>query len=343
VISFVVEVVAYARGRKAGRVPLAGGMQQAAARLVAAIALLGALAGTRGAPGVGTAAGPGGLAAAPAAPVTLVAEPSAFETPGGTATPSPAEDAAGPACEVQWRDTLWDIAERHLGDPLRWTEIFELNKGRIQADGGCLTDPDRIEPGWRLLLPADARLAQAPDARPADAGGAEAAGAPDTGAASPDGGMVLLDDDAVADVDGEAGPGVAVMPVTVEEPPPPAPASGDPSPAVPPPAVPPDVTVERGDNFWALAEQHLADAWGRAPTDAEVADHWVDLIDRNVDRLAPPGDPDLIYPGQVFTLPEPPADPASRRSLAPGEQAGDPTGDAAAAGDDCDDPPAGTG
>src|SRR5690606_30150318 len=83
VISFVVEVVAYARGRKAGRVPLAGGMQQAAARLVAAIALLGALAGTRGAPGVGTAAGPGGLAAAPAAPVTLVAEPSAFETPGG--------------------------------------------------------------------------------------------------------------------------------------------------------------------------------------------------------------------------------------------------------------------
>ena len=64
--------------------------------------------------------------------------------------------AAAPVYEVQRRDTLWDIAERHLGDPFRWQEIFQLNQGRPQADGTCLTDPDLIYAGWRLDMPADA-------------------------------------------------------------------------------------------------------------------------------------------------------------------------------------------
>ena len=354
VVSFVVEVVAYARGRKAGAVPLAGGMQQAAARLVAAIALLGVLVGTRSAPGVGPAAGPGSLTAAPAAAITLVADPAAAEAPGHTTAAAPAVGAAaaGPVCEVQWRDTLWDIAERHLGDPLRWTEIFELNERRLQADGGCLTDPDRIEPGWQLVLPADAQLARAPDVQPVAAGwpaGAEGAdatevtGEVDTTGARLDDGMVLLDDDAIAGAVAPD-PGVTVIPVSVEDTAPSAPASSDETPpaATPQPAVPADVTVERGDNFWSLAEEHLAETWGRAPTDAEVAEHWRMLIDQNRERLVPPGDPDLIHPGQVFTLPEPPADPASLQSLAPGDTTGALTVDPAAE-DDCDDPPADIG
>jgi DNA-binding SARP family transcriptional activator len=53
-------------------------------------------------------------------------------------------------------DTLWDIARRHLGDPLRYREIFALNHGRPQPDGHALTEASLIRPGWILLLPADA-------------------------------------------------------------------------------------------------------------------------------------------------------------------------------------------
>jgi DNA-binding SARP family transcriptional activator len=58
----------------------------------------------------------------------------------------------------QPHDTLWGIAERHLGDPLRWPEIWELNQGRPLPDppGGRFADADRIWPGQELLLPADA-------------------------------------------------------------------------------------------------------------------------------------------------------------------------------------------
>ncbi|NAZ88854.1 hypothetical protein GTR00_22580, partial [Kineococcus sp. T90] len=53
-------------------------------------------------------------------------------------------------------DCLWDIAERTLGDPLRYREVFELNRDRVQPDGSRLVDADLIRPGWVLLLPADA-------------------------------------------------------------------------------------------------------------------------------------------------------------------------------------------
>src|SRR5215218_1675429 len=52
---------------------------------------------------------------------------------------------------------LFDIAARTLGSGRRYTEIFELNQGRPQPDGGHLSDPAEIlHPGWILRLPADA-------------------------------------------------------------------------------------------------------------------------------------------------------------------------------------------
>jgi hypothetical protein len=55
------------------------------------------------------------------------------------------------------REFLHAIATRFLRDGNRYTEIFELNKGRRQPDGTAMTTPDKVEPGWILLLPVDAR------------------------------------------------------------------------------------------------------------------------------------------------------------------------------------------
>jgi LysM domain len=53
-------------------------------------------------------------------------------------------------------DCLWDIAERYLGDGLRYKEVYELNRDIVQPDGRRLTNPDLIQPGWILKLPHDA-------------------------------------------------------------------------------------------------------------------------------------------------------------------------------------------
>jgi hypothetical protein len=53
-------------------------------------------------------------------------------------------------------DSLWEIAQRHLGDGRRYKEIFELNKDRVQPDGTRLTHAALIRPGWILMMPADA-------------------------------------------------------------------------------------------------------------------------------------------------------------------------------------------
>ncbi|MET8524154.1 hypothetical protein [Micromonospora sp. NPDC005172] len=55
------------------------------------------------------------------------------------------------------REFLFAIAAQTLGDGKRYREIFELNRGRAQPDGRVMDDPTVLEPGWILLLPADAR------------------------------------------------------------------------------------------------------------------------------------------------------------------------------------------
>jgi membrane-anchored mycosin MYCP len=53
-------------------------------------------------------------------------------------------------------ENLREIAERFLGDPQRAGEILELNAGRVQPDGGRLTNLGNLTPGWHLVLPWDA-------------------------------------------------------------------------------------------------------------------------------------------------------------------------------------------
>ncbi len=83
------------------------------------------------------------------------------------------------------KEFLFDVAVKTLGNGKRYREIFELNQGRPQPDGGRLTDPMDLRPGWILLLPPDA---QGPDVHTgalssvgaAPAGGAAATTGPAT-------------------------------------------------------------------------------------------------------------------------------------------------------------------
>jgi len=58
--------------------------------------------------------------------------------------------------EVRVGDTLWDIAAKQLGDPMRWVEIAELNYGRVQLDGRVFDDVRRLVAGWVLQMPEPA-------------------------------------------------------------------------------------------------------------------------------------------------------------------------------------------
>lgn len=76
----------------------------------------------------------------------------------------------------------------------------------------------------------------------------------------------------------------------------------DPSP--PPTAGTPDLhVVVPGDSFWRIAAQRVEAHLGRPPSAREVATYWKVLVEANADRLAVPGNPDLIFPGDEVVLP----------------------------------------
>jgi hypothetical protein len=89
------------------------------------------------------------------------------------------------------------------------------------------------------------------------------------------------------------------------------PGAGDDAPDAPETADAPEAAAEHevvaGEHLWSIATDHLAAHLDRAPTDAEVTEHWQQLIDDNRERLANPDDPDLIFPGQRLVLPDPPS------------------------------------
>ncbi|MGQ0576797.1 MAG: BTAD domain-containing putative transcriptional regulator, partial [Pseudonocardia sp.] len=78
----------------------------------------------------------------------------------GQEDPGPGESAVPDSVVVRApdprtgiHDSLWRIADRTLGDGARWPEIFELNHGKPQPDGGTLVRPSLIFPGEELRLP----------------------------------------------------------------------------------------------------------------------------------------------------------------------------------------------
>jgi len=63
--------------------------------------------------------------------------------------------------------------------------------------------------------------------------------------------------------------------------------------------------VERGDNYWEIADDHLTVLIGHEPTEAQVLEHTHQLMDANVDRLGDRTPASMIYPGDVLVLPPP--------------------------------------
>ncbi|MEV4611257.1 LysM peptidoglycan-binding domain-containing protein [Kitasatospora sp. NPDC049258] len=171
--SVLLEIPAQLRGRVARRIPALGWSQRIAAGLVGSVLALLPVAGSAFAvaPAHVQAAAPAQLAAAPQYPQLTAAAPAA--APAADPQPGYTVRDSRPA------DSLWSIAERQLGSGERWQEIARLNAGRVMDTSGTRFDADRpIQPGWQLLMPADAKADQA-------AGGTTQAGGAPGGAPAP--------------------------------------------------------------------------------------------------------------------------------------------------------------
>jgi nucleoid-associated protein YgaU len=149
----VAEVVAVVLARPAVTLPGLRSFQRPAAALVTAVAL--GLTLAPAAAGAGSADRPP-LPTTSVSPSEQLSSPTAAVQLAYTVTGQPAAMAA-PAYQVQRRDTLWGIAERHLGDPLRYSEIVRLNPSAVGPD-------NRILPGTTLVLPSDAVGVEGPAA-----------------------------------------------------------------------------------------------------------------------------------------------------------------------------------
>ncbi|MEU5703286.1 BTAD domain-containing putative transcriptional regulator [Streptomyces aurantiacus] len=177
------------------RVPGAGPSQLLARQLVAALLLVGAAAASfapglsqlgqqlegNQRPAVAAAAQqtPGGLlgqqqeqAAASAAALAEQAADAAAHAEGGSGARASEDDTKFYRIqppEGRHHDSLWEVAERHLGDGRRYKEIYQLNKDRTQPDGSKLSEASLIRPGWIMEMPGDARggeLVEMPDEAP---------------------------------------------------------------------------------------------------------------------------------------------------------------------------------
>ncbi|WP_336921822.1 LysM peptidoglycan-binding domain-containing protein [Aquipuribacter sp. SD81] len=177
-LAVVVEVPAHARGLPSPRVPGLGLQQRAASLLVGAVVALLVGAGAA-APATALTLDDARPAATAAATVDVdgtgssvtstteqrpVGAVSAVPDDGERAAAEP--DAPAPASAlvvVQQGDSLWSLAETHLGDGTQWRQIAAANLGAPQPDGGALGADGQISPGWQLTVPGAGAVTQDAD------------------------------------------------------------------------------------------------------------------------------------------------------------------------------------
>ena len=158
-ILILIETVALLRGVKAPRLPAAS-MPQGLARALVVAAAAAFIATPLNAGATQPEIPPAAVPAAAAMP-GAVALPSQDPRPEPPTAPAPVVESV----VVDEGDTLWDLAEEHLGDPTRWPELYDANKGTPQPTGHVLQDPDQIDVGWTLTIPG--QPARASEAEPA--------------------------------------------------------------------------------------------------------------------------------------------------------------------------------
>ncbi len=316
-VAVLTEVFALIRGRVAGRSPILPGIQLFAGKLVGSTVLIAsALTPSRPATAVpivpldmvgevGQSSidslsvqqvgphGPSG-AAEPQGPTFVVDEQDGSVRPAAT---NPAGQYA-----TKSGDNWWDMAERLLGDGMRWSELRGLNLGRTMATGELISEQTEIvSPGWHLDVPPDADTSLLSPA-PLN-GDSEVDVDVDAGVG------VEVEVDAAVDADedrGDAGGGDDEVPdavltqavatvdfgtvarpviLTYEGP------TGvvDEGPLVP-------YQVVAGDNLWDIAERHLGDPF-RWP---EIFEHSKELEQSFGRRIT---DPNLIWPEAIIQLP----------------------------------------
>jgi len=176
-VSVVLELVAAVRGASRPTLPYLGPIQHGARQLVASFLMTATLTGPFASQRV---------VAAPALPPLsdLARQPVAAviheEPPPQAPADEPPVDPAMPiedlpVVRVARGDSPWSLAERHLGDGLRWRELWDLNRGVPQADGRAWVVEDQIDISWQIRLPADAVGIPSPESGDPAGGGGSAA------------------------------------------------------------------------------------------------------------------------------------------------------------------------
>lgn len=153
-ICLVVEVVAVVtRDAAQWRAPLTLGVQQQLVRrLVTAVVFTGVAApltaGTAfAAPAPAPATSPVAIQADTAA---AVADVSAEQQQEQVAEQDHVETST---ITVRQGDSLWALAEEHLGDGQQWRQIADLNEGHTMSDGRVFRSTGALQPGWQLTVP----------------------------------------------------------------------------------------------------------------------------------------------------------------------------------------------
>lgn len=153
-VCIVVETVAAVRnGVVDARVPGAFGFQQQLARVLITSVVLAIGSSTM----ISLHTEPASAATFTPATTTNTITP-AITTPAAVDVDQVAADIedSGSTITVQHGDTLWGLAEKHLGDGAKFEEISQLNEGRTMPDGKVFRTSDRLEAGWELRMPAGA-------------------------------------------------------------------------------------------------------------------------------------------------------------------------------------------
>lgn len=157
--SVFVELVSVVRGIEAPHISLAGPIQRAASGLVATLVIAASInhaTSAMAASALPTSAGP--RPQHPTASLSLASTVRTIDAPVHRvpASAAPNEVANVMVAEVLTvspGDTPWSLAERHLGDGMRWRELWDMNRTTEQPDGRLWSDPETVRPGWNLRLP----------------------------------------------------------------------------------------------------------------------------------------------------------------------------------------------